>query len=54
MSGGVLKGVNAPDGTAVFSSKDNCSGVREWTSPIAVNGRVIAGGDGHLCAWSAP
>jgi hypothetical protein len=54
MSAGVLKGVSGADGKSVFSSSDNCSGVREWTSHIAVKGRIVAGGDGHLCSWSAP
>jgi hypothetical protein len=30
-----------------------CANVRMRTSPIAVKGRLVAGGDGHLCSWSA-
>jgi hypothetical protein len=29
-----------------------CSGIRQWTTPIAVNGHIVVGGDGHLCSWS--
>jgi len=29
-----------------------CPGVRQWTSPIAVKGRIVVGADGHLCSWS--
>ena len=29
-----------------------CAGVRQWTSPIAVKGRIVVGADGHLCSWS--
>ena len=25
---------------------------QRWTSPIAVKGRIVAGGNGHLCSWS--
>ena len=34
-------------------SSGNCSSVQRWTSPIAVKGRIVAGGNGHLCSWSA-
>jgi hypothetical protein len=54
MSNGTLKGVNGANGMSVFSSKETCAGVRQWTSPIAVGGRIAVGGDGHLCSWSAP
>ncbi len=53
MNNGKLNGVDGDAGTAIFTSTDSCSGVRQWTSPIAVNGRIIVGGDGNLCAWSA-
>jgi len=36
----------------IFGGAGNCSGVRQWTSPIAVKGRIVVGGDGHLCSWS--
>ena len=41
-------------GSSIFTSTDSCAGVRQWTSPIAVNGRIVVGADGKLCAWSAP
>ena len=54
MNNGKLNGVDADTGAAIYASSDSCPGVRQWTSPIAVNGRIIVGGDGNLCAWSAP
>jgi len=54
MNNGKLNGVDGDAGTAIFASSDSCPGVRQWTSPIAVNGRIVVGGDGNLCAWSAP
>jgi hypothetical protein len=48
---GGLKGVDGDTGAQIYSG-GNCSGVRQWTSPIAVKGRIIVGGDGHLCSWS--
>ena len=53
MNGGKLTAVDGDTGTKLYESTDNCSGIRQWTSPIAVKGRIIAGGDGHLCSWSA-
>jgi hypothetical protein len=50
-SGGVLKGVDGDSGAEIVSN-GNCSGIERWTSPIAVKGRIVAGGDGHLCSWS--
>jgi len=52
-SSGKLTGVDGDTGKTVVTSADTCSGVREWTSPIAVKGRIVVGGDGHLCSWSA-
>ena len=54
MNSGKLSGVDGDTGAAIFTSTNTCSGVRQWTSPIAVNGRIVTTGDGHLCAWSAP
>lgn len=54
MNNGKLNGVDGDAGAAIFASSDSCPGVRQWTSPIAVNGRIVVGGDGNLCAWSAP
>jgi len=54
MSGGRLMGVDGDTGASVFAgaSSDSCSGIRQWSSPIAVKGRIVAGGDTHLCSWS--
>ena len=53
MSNGRLMGVDGDTGAAVFTgTATRCSGVRQWTSPIAVKGRIVVGGDGHLCSWS--
>jgi hypothetical protein len=51
-SGGVLKGVDGDSGAEIVSN-GNCSNTQRWTSPIAVKGRIVAGGNGHLCSWSA-
>jgi hypothetical protein len=51
---GKLNGVDGDTGAVVFDGgAESCSGVRQWTSPIAVKGRIVVGGDGHLCSWSA-
>jgi len=49
---GQLTAVDGEDGTKVFTASDTCSGVRQWTSPIATKGRVVIGGDTHLCSYS--
>jgi hypothetical protein len=54
MSGGRLVGVDGDTGAQIYQSSNTCSGVRQWSSPIAVKRRIIAGGDTHLCSWSAP
>src|SRR5450432_349899 len=51
-SGG-LKGYDGDTGAPVVSAA-GCGNVRQWTSPIAVKGRIVVGGDGQLCSWSAP
>jgi hypothetical protein len=50
-TGNGIKGVDGDTGAQVYSSGGTC-GVRQWTSPIAVKGRIIIGGDNHLCSWS--
>ena len=50
---GKLTAVDGDDGMKLFTSTDSCAGVRQWTSPIATKGRVVVGGDGKLCSWSA-
>ncbi|HET6151221.1 MAG TPA: hypothetical protein VFH68_27035 [Polyangia bacterium] len=52
ISNGRLVGVDGDTGAMVVSPADTCTGVRRWTSPIAVKGRIVAGGDTHLCSWS--
>ena len=52
LNSGTLTGLDGDTGATIYASTDTCSGVRQWTSPIAVNGRVVTGGDGHLCAWT--
>jgi hypothetical protein len=53
MNGTKLNGFDGDTGAVLFNGgADNCSGIHRFTSPIAANGRVIAGGDGHLCSWS--
>ena len=52
-AGGKLIGADGDTGAMVFGGgTGTCSNVRKWTSPIAVNGRIVLGGDGHLCSWS--
>ncbi|MEA2695877.1 MAG: hypothetical protein QOI66_148 [Myxococcales bacterium] len=53
VDGGNLKGVDGDTGAMVFSGGGACS-VQRWTSPIAARGaRIVAGGAGKLCSWSA-
>jgi len=51
MNSGKLLGVNGETGAMVYNG-GACAGVREWMPPIAVKGRIIVSGNGHLCAWS--
>jgi hypothetical protein len=53
VSGTTLLGVDGDTGKVIYTG-GTCDNVRQWTSPIAVKGRIIAGGDGHLCAWKLP
>jgi len=52
INSGKLTGVDGETGAAVYTSTDTCSNVRQWTSPIAVNGRIITGADSKLCSWT--
>jgi hypothetical protein len=53
MNNGKLTGVDGNSGTVIFNGgSGSCSGVQQWTSPIAANNRIIVGGNGHLCSWS--
>jgi hypothetical protein len=51
MNGTALAGVDGDTGAPVANTMGACTGVAPWTSPIAVKGRIIAGGSGKLCAW---
>lgn len=51
-SNGTLTGVDGATGAVIYKSTDSCSGIVRWTSPIAVKGRLVAGGAGHLCSWT--
>lgn len=52
MDQGKLRALDAETGQQLWVSNESCSGVRKWTSPIAVKGRIVVGGDDHLCSWS--
>jgi hypothetical protein len=52
VSGGNLVGVDGDTGAVVVTATGQCSNVQQWTSPIAVKGRIVAGGNGNLCSWS--
>ncbi|HEY0466864.1 MAG TPA: hypothetical protein VGC79_21815 [Polyangiaceae bacterium] len=53
MNGSSLNAFEGDSGTPLFAETGpGCSGVHRFTSPIAANGRIIVGGDGHLCSWS--
>jgi hypothetical protein len=51
MNGSTINAFDGENGTMLYSG-GNCGGVHRHTSPIVANGRVIVGGDGHLCSWS--
>jgi hypothetical protein len=53
MSNNRLLGVDGDTGVSIFAGgTGTCTNVRQWTSPIAVKGRIVVAGDGHLCSWS--
>jgi hypothetical protein len=53
ISNNKLVGVDGDTGATLFAGgSGTCTGVHRWTSPIAVKGRIIVGGDNHLCSWS--
>ncbi len=47
-----LLAFNGDTGEAIPFTSGKCDGVHRFTSPISANGRIIVGGDGHLCSWS--
>jgi hypothetical protein len=50
--GTTLVGLDGDTGVPAAMPAGACAGVRGWTSPIAVKGRIVAGADGQLCSWS--
>jgi hypothetical protein len=52
INNGKLTGVDGDTGASVFTSTNSCNNVQHWTSPIAVNGRIVVAGSGNLCSWS--
>jgi hypothetical protein len=53
MSDTVLNAVDGETGALIYGGgTDTCIGVRQWTSPIAVKGRIVVVADNHLCSWS--
>jgi hypothetical protein len=51
VNGGQLRGLDGDTGEVVSQGSGTCSGIQRWTSPIAVKGRIVAGGNGALCSW---
>jgi hypothetical protein len=47
----MLFGVDGETGAILYKG-GNCAGIRQWTTPIAVKGHIVLGGDGKLCSWS--
>jgi hypothetical protein len=52
LSGSSLVAFKGDTGDAIPFTGGTCAGVHRFTSPISANGRIIVGGDGHLCSWS--
>lgn len=52
MSGSKLVAFKGDTGEAIPFTSGSCDGVHRFTSPIAANGRIVVGGNGHLCSWS--
>ena len=48
-----LNGVDGNNGTIITTGgTGTCTAVPRRSVPIAVKGRIVVGGDGHLCSWS--
>lgn len=52
MSGSNLVAFNGETGAAIPFTSGTCDGIHRFSSPIAAGGRIVAGGNGHLCSWS--
>ena len=51
--GNQLVALDGATGATVFrDAAASCGTVRKWTSPIAVEGRIVVAADGKLCSWS--
>ena len=51
LTASMLYAVDGESGAILYKG-GNCPGIRQWTTPIAVKGRIVLGGDGRLCSWS--
>ncbi|HVZ74901.1 MAG TPA: hypothetical protein VHJ20_21110 [Polyangia bacterium] len=53
-SANLLYGIDGETGAILYKDTTSvCGGIRQWTTPIAVKGHIVVGGDGKLCSWSA-
>ena len=53
MNGANLNAVDGDSGALLYDGANGpCGGVRAFTSPIAVKGRIVVGADNQLCSWS--
>jgi hypothetical protein len=50
-SANLLVGVDGETGAVLYKG-GACAGIRQWTTPIAVKGHIVLGGDAKLCSWS--
>jgi hypothetical protein len=48
----MLYAVDGETGNVLYKG-GNCAGIRQWTTPIAVKGHIVIGGDAKLCSWSS-
>ena len=48
------RALDGDTGTQIYNSSTTCASVQRWTSPIALNNKIVVGGNGHLCSWSLP
>jgi hypothetical protein len=47
----MLYGIDGETGAVLYKG-GNCTGIRQWSTPIAVKGHIVVGGDAKLCSWS--
>jgi hypothetical protein len=54
LNNGKMTGLDGDTGTVIADGGTGvCQGFRQWTSPVAVKGRMVIAANGHLCSWSA-